>query len=106
MELKVAAPKANNREVTVEVNIPAELNAQVELYGEDVVADAVVRSMRIAAQGFLRPMIEANASDEEIVTAASTWMPGAKRDSFTTLIASAKSMSPEKRAALLAALGQ
>ncbi len=104
MELKVAAPK-EKREVVVNVDIPENLNDLIAKYGEETIADCAVRSLRIAAQGFLRPMLESGSTDEEVINAASTWMPGSKRDTFTSLIQAAKGLSPEKRAALLAQLG-
>ena len=76
-----------------------------EKYGEPVVVDGAVRSLRIQLQAFIRPMLEAGSTDEEIQEAVDSWMPGAKRDTFVSLVQSAKNLSPEKRAELAAQLG-
>ena len=72
MEIKVKAPKADNREVVVDVDIPQDLTGLVEKYGEPLVVSAVVRSLRIQVQAFIRPLIEANQSDEAIAELART----------------------------------
>ena len=106
MEIKVKAPKADNREVTVDVDIPQDLTGLVEKYGEPLIVSSVIRSLRIQVQAFVRPLIEANQSDEAIAEAAAGWVPGAERDSFASMCSKARSLSPEKRAELLALLGE
>ena len=105
MDVKAKAPKANNREITVSMNIPEKLSELVEAFGEEVIADAASRNLCIQAQGYIRQMLEAGRTDEEIIDAASKWVPGTKRDTLSTLVAKAKTMSAEERKVLLAALG-
>ena len=105
MLVKVTAPKADGREIETNVDIPEELNALIEKYGESVVADGAVRSIRIQSQGYIRQMLEAGQSDEEIHEAAAAWVPGAGRDSFASVVAKVKNMDDEKKKALMAALG-
>ena len=104
MEVKVSAPKLD-RSVTVEADIPSTLPELVEKYSEEAVANAAVANLKIGLQGYLRTMLEANATDEKIAEAAITWVPGAKRDSATALIAKVGTLSADERAALLKALG-
>lgn len=104
MEVKVSAPKLE-RTLTVEADIPSTLPELIEKYGEPAVVAAAVANLKIGLQSYLRTMLEANQSDEKIMEAAITWVPGAKRDSATALIAKVGTLSPEERAALVKALG-
>lgn len=105
MLVKVTAPKAEGREIETNVDIPEDLDSLVEKFGAPTVCDGAVRSIRIQAQGYIRQMLEAGQSDEEIHEAAATWVPGAGRDSFASVVAKVKGMDDEKKQALLAALG-
>lgn len=104
VEVKVKAPKVS-REITVTAEIPDSLNGLVEAYGEEAVASAASGSIKIALQGYVRSMLEANATDEKILDAVATWKPGTKKDSVTSLIGKVATMSDDEKAALMAALG-
>jgi len=105
MQVNVKAPKADGRSITVTADIPEGLQELVDKYGEPVVVDAAVRSLKIQFQAYIRALLEAGTPDDEIEAKAAEWVPGTKRDSFAGTLAKVKSLSPEKRAALLEALG-
>ncbi len=103
--MKVSAKRSDSDvSVEVEYNFGANLGEAVELFGEDVVFNNAIGSLKVALQGFLRSQIDQKKTDEEITAAASTWKPGVRKQGKSPqqkLIEQLNAMSPEDRAALL-----
>ena len=78
-ELKTKAPKANNREVKVNIDLDNEsLENLVSAVGAPSVVTAAIAQYRVDAQAVIRGMLEDGKTDEEITATMSTWKPGAK----------------------------
>ena len=78
-EIKTKAPKAGDRQVSVQYPLGENIQEAVDLYGEDTVYNLYIDKAVVQLQAVIRPMIEAGKTDEEIQSALSTYKLGVKR---------------------------
>lgn len=103
-----ATKRDADRTVEVEYDMPETVDALVEKFGAEAVANAAADSFTIAIQALIRRHFD--KSDEEIQELVNTWQPGvrgpvAKKTPLEKAQAALRQMSAEDRAALLASLG-
>jgi len=90
------------QEDTVDFDFGDDLNAAVELCGEEVVFSQYVSAAKVALQGVIRGKINAGLSHDAIQEAVSSWKPGmvmarVQVDPLEAVLAAAATWSPEKR---------
>ena len=90
------------QEDTVDFDFGDDLNAAVELCGEEVVFSQYVSAAKVALQGVIRGKINAGLSHDDIQEAVSSWKPGmvmarVQVDPLEAVLAAAATWSPEKR---------
>lgn len=89
---------------TVKVPFAENLEELKTQFGEEVIYTKARQSMVIALQSFLRGLLDANKSQEEIQQAAVEWKPGMRRPAKTPEDAARDAlgkMSAEQRAAFI-----
>ena len=86
----------------------ATLEESVEKFGSDVVFTNFKRTAVITAQAAIRRMLEGGKSEEEIISAMSSWKPGVALertvDPVASLVGKWDSYSPEEQANILKTL--
>ena len=90
------------QEDTVDFDFGDDLNAAVELCGEEVVFSQYVSAAKVALQGVIRGKINAGLSHDAIQEAVSSWKPGmvmarVQVDPLEAVLAAAATWSSEKR---------
>jgi hypothetical protein len=90
--IEVKAERTNGNSVAANWELGDTVAALQEQFGEDVIFSHVKRSLIIAVQAFMRGMLDAGKSPEEIQAAVAEWKPGLRK--------AAKRMSPADRTAL------
>lgn len=102
--VKVSAPSAGKK-IEFMLDFGKDLNESLELYGEEVVHNRAVRSIKIEAQAAARSMLQAGKQEDDVVAyMQDTWKPGEGTDSQTSLINKFGSWSPEEQQAFLSQL--
>lgn len=77
------APKADNRTITLEVMDGETVKEDAELHGEDVVHGIFIQKADVARQNFVRPLLEAGKTDEEIRELFKKWKLGVPTERTT-----------------------
>jgi hypothetical protein len=106
-EIDIPAERQNGSSATAKYEMPDTVAGMTEKFGEDVVYSHVKRSLVIAIQAYMRPMIDAGKSAEEIQTAVTDWKPGVKKAAKSPLERAREEltkMSPADRKALMSEL--
>lgn len=101
--IEVKAERTNGNAVSANWDLGENVQALVEQFGEDVVFSHVKRSLIIAVQAFMRGMLDAGKSPEEIQAAVAEWKPGLRKAAKTPIERAREEiarMSPADRAAL------
>lgn len=105
---EVKIPAFAGGEVSVQFNLPPNLDAAVKAYGQDVVYAHMKGSVIISLQAGLRRMIEAGKSKEECQKFANEYKPdvrtAVKQSAFEKASGAIKSLSAEEKKKLLAEL--
>lgn len=78
-EIKVKAPKAGGREYVGSYDFGDNLDEAKEKFGEKLVYLSYLRSQVIKLQTYIRNLLEAGTSDEEITQFIAAWQPSAQR---------------------------
>jgi hypothetical protein len=107
-QITAKAPKANT-EAAVDVNLGANLDESVALFGAEAVHAGFVGSSTIAVQNIIRRLLEGGKNQEEIQAALAGWKPGTKiaggtADPVKALKTKLATMSVDEAKALLAEL--
>lgn len=94
---------------TVHLDLGTNLEEMRSRFGDQVVYDRAVRSLKIQAQAQQRSMLEDGKSDEEIQAAFRNWNPEAKptrapRDPKQDILRNFAALSEEEKAAIIAQL--
>jgi hypothetical protein len=108
-EMEIPAERQNGSSATAKYDMPDTVQGMVEKFGEDVCFSHIKRSLVIAIQAYMRPMIDAGKSAEDIQAAVADWKPGVKKAAKSPLERAREElskMSPADRAALAKELRQ
>lgn len=96
------APKAGDRQITVNYDLGEGLQEKVKLFGEQIVDSHAESSITVALQGIVRTALEKGVPDEDIHKLIAGWKPGVKtriamnaEEAFFSQFAA---MSPEEQA--------
>ena len=94
--------KLTYEEATVDFDFGDDLDAAVELCGDEVVFSQYCSAARVALQGVIRLKIKAGLSPDAIQDAISSWKPGMVMartavDPLEAVLSAAATWSPEKR---------
>ena len=94
--------------VTVDFNVPDDLDGLSKAFGADVVATAAKGAIVISLQAFIRRHIEKGTAHAEIQKEVSAWKPDVrtvtKQSAFEKAAGALDKLTPEERKALLAKL--
>jgi hypothetical protein len=105
MATSVTATK-NSRSLTVEYEFGAYLQEAVKLFGEDVVFQNAVQSMKISLQALIRRGFDQGLDDAEITARAQQWKPGVSAgrsaaDPIQAVLSKWRTLPEDKKAELL-----
>jgi hypothetical protein len=101
--IEVKAERTNGNSVSASWELGDTVAALIEQFGEDVIFSHVKRSLIIAVQAYMRGMLDAEKSPEEIQKAVADWKPGLRKAAKSPLERARDEisrMSPADRAAL------
>lgn len=104
--MKVSAKtKAKPTPVTVEYDVPSDLEALTKLFGKEVVSAHAGGSIVISLQAFIRRHISKGSTPQQIQEAAKAWKPdvrsAVKQSAFEKAASTIDKLSPQERAELL-----
>jgi len=107
-EKTVSAKLGSGESATVTYNFGDSLEDAVERFGGEVVMSTFLASAVISLQGYIRRLLTAKKSPEEIAASVATWKPGVKMvktsDPVAALMKKAAKMTPEAIEALIVTL--
>ena len=105
---KVVTPGKLAAPVTVDYDLPEDLDGLVKKFGAEVIAANAAGAIVISLQSFLRRHIEKGTKHEDIQKEVHAWKPDVrttvKQNAFEKASSSLDKLSPEERKALLAKL--
>ena len=102
--MKVSAKRTNGASVEVEYEFGSNLQEAIAAFGEDVIYQNAVGSLKVALQGWLRSQLDQEKTAEQITADVSSWKPGQRKQGKSPqekLRDQLNSLTPEERAALL-----
>jgi len=104
--MKISAKtKSKPTPVTVEYDIPADLEGKRKAFGDEVINASAGGAIVISLQAFMRRLITKDKKPAEIQTEVSKWKPDARTVVKQTALEKASSaldkLSPEERKALM-----
>lgn len=106
-DVHVAATPARGP-VQAEVNIPDGTDALVKAFGTEVVGSAAKGAIVIAAQAYMRRLLDKGSSPADIQKAMTAWRPDVRtvvaQSAFEKASGALDKLSPEERKNLLAKL--
>lgn len=102
--MEVSAKRTNGASVKVEYEFGSDLAGAVAIFGEDVIYQNAVGSLKVALQGWLRSQLDQGKSEADITSGVTSWKPGQRKQGKSPqekLRDQLNSLTPEERAALL-----
>lgn len=93
------------KEAAINYDFGDSLSESIEKYGENVVFSNFKKSAVITAQSVMRRYLDANKSQDEIVSAMASWKPGVSLERVSdpegAFMAKWEKMTPEERFSML-----